>query len=117
MVLGPLAPASYRWLLRRSDAHVYLTVPFVLSWSMLEAMAVACPLVLADCAPVREFAGEGQARLADMGDPAALAGAVAACLADPAEARARGEAARRAVLARVPARRLHTEKAELLRRF
>ena len=71
VVLGSLPGASYRWLLRRSDAHVYLTVPFVLSWSMLEAMSAACPLVLSDTEPVREFATPGHACLADMRDPRA----------------------------------------------
>ena len=51
------AAAAYLRLLQRSDAHVYLTVPFVLSWSMLEAMSTGCALVLSDTAPVREFAG------------------------------------------------------------
>lgn len=45
---------TYRSVLRASSVHVYLTVPFVLSWSMLEAMACGCLLVASDTEPVRE---------------------------------------------------------------
>ena len=46
-------------VMRASDAHVYLTVPFVLSWSLLDAMACGCLLVASDTAPVREFVEDG----------------------------------------------------------
>ena len=45
---------QYRELLRASDVHVYMTAPFVLSWSMLEAMSCGCVLVASDTEPVRE---------------------------------------------------------------
>jgi glycosyltransferase involved in cell wall biosynthesis len=74
--VGHLGRHDYLRLLRRSDAHVYLTVPFVLSWSMLEAMSCGCALVLSDTAPVREFADDSAAALVDMADPGAIAAAV-----------------------------------------
>lgn len=46
--------AEYLRLLRASSVHVYLTVPFVLSWSLLEAMSCGCLIVAADTEPVRE---------------------------------------------------------------
>jgi glycosyltransferase involved in cell wall biosynthesis len=114
VLLGTLPAHSYRWLLRRSDAHVYLTVPFVLSWSMLEAMATACPLVLSDTGPVTEFADVDCAILADMRDPGALARAVAQTLDDPTGASLRGAAARQVVERRASAARLHPHAAAFL---
>ena len=40
--VGPLAPGDWLRLLRATTVHVYLTVPFVLSWSLIEAMAAGC---------------------------------------------------------------------------
>jgi glycosyltransferase involved in cell wall biosynthesis len=52
---GRVEYGTYLSLLQRSDAHVYLTYPFVLSWSLRESLAMGCAVVAADCAPVREF--------------------------------------------------------------
>lgn len=59
--LGTLPRADYRNLLQISSLHVYLTVPFVPSWSLVEAMACGCHIVAADTAPVREIAGSADA--------------------------------------------------------
>jgi len=52
---GQVPYDTYVKLLQRSDAHVYLTYPFVASWSLREALATGCALVASDTAPVREF--------------------------------------------------------------
>lgn len=52
--LGYLKMPAYRWLLRRSTLHTYFTRPYVLSWSLLQAMACGCAILASDVAPVRE---------------------------------------------------------------
>jgi len=51
---GPLPYNEYVKLLQVSTAHVYLTYPFVLSWSLLEAMSSGCCIVASDTSPVKE---------------------------------------------------------------
>lgn len=111
--VGRLARDDYLALFQRSDAHVYLTVPFVLSWSMLEAMSAGCALVLSDTDPVREFADEAAARLVDHRRPEAVAEAVLATLADPEDNAARR--ARAAILATVPREACHARHERLFR--
>ena len=52
---GKLDYASYGRLLKRSDAHVYLTYPFVASWSLREALASGCVVIGSDTPTVTEF--------------------------------------------------------------
>ena len=52
--LGSLDHASLIRLFQVSAVHVYLTVPFVLSWSVMEAMACGCLVVGSRTAPVEE---------------------------------------------------------------
>ena len=86
-------------LLSLTDCHVYLTVPFVLSWSLLDAMACGAPVVGSDTAPVREVLEDGvTGRLAPFFDDAQLAERVLGLLDDPDEARRLGAAAREKVL-------------------
>jgi glycosyltransferase involved in cell wall biosynthesis len=57
--VGRIAYSDYVRLLRISTVHVYLTVPFVLSWSMLEAMAAGCVVVGSSTPPVLEVIEDG----------------------------------------------------------
>jgi glycosyltransferase involved in cell wall biosynthesis len=88
-------------LLQVSRVHVYLTFPFVLSWSLVEAMAIGCVIVASDTAPVREAITHGEnGLLTPFLDPDALADKVAAVLAHPARFELLREAARVTALAR-----------------
>jgi glycosyltransferase involved in cell wall biosynthesis len=56
---GPLPYNQYLKVLQASSVHIYLTRPFVLSWSMLEAMATGCLLVASHTPPVTEMIEDG----------------------------------------------------------
>jgi glycosyltransferase involved in cell wall biosynthesis len=72
--VGRLPYGQYRQLLRCSKVHLYLTRPFVLSWSMLEAMSCGCLLVASDTEPVREVVrDEVNGLLVDFHDPHKIA--------------------------------------------
>lgn len=71
--IGTLARDDYRRLLQISSAHVYLTVPFVPSWSLVEAMACGCQIIASDTEPTREVLGDDStAHFVDHRDVAAL---------------------------------------------
>ena len=82
--LGRVPRRRFVEVLQVSAAHTYLTYPFVLSWSLLEAMACATPIVASDTAPVREVLRHREkALLVPFHSHDALAAAVLELLDDP----------------------------------
>jgi glycosyltransferase involved in cell wall biosynthesis len=57
---GQVGYDTYLRLLQRSDTHVYLTYPFVASWSLREALACGCAIVASDVESVAEFIAHGR---------------------------------------------------------
>lgn len=98
--VGMLERVRYLALLRVSRLHLYLSVPFVLSWSLTEAMATGCLVLASDTAPVREFISDGaNGFLVEMRAPEAIAARAGALLAAPDDPAIRA-AARATIAAR-----------------
>ena len=88
-------------LFQITSAHIYLTVPFVLSWSTLEAMACGAPILASDCAPVREVIVDGQnGLLTDFFDHDLLADRVSELVARRSEMAEMCRGARRDIVAK-----------------
>jgi glycosyltransferase involved in cell wall biosynthesis len=81
--LGNIPYQYFIPLLQLSTVHVYLTYPFVLSWSLLEAMSVGCAIVASDTQPLHEAIRQDETgRLVGFFDVAGLANEVCTLLGD-----------------------------------
>jgi len=105
--MGRVPYSDYLALLRRSAAHVYLTYPFVLSWSMLEAMSAGCLVVGSRTAPVQEVLRDGEnGLLVDFFSPQAIAERIAYALEHQAALQPLRQRARQTVVERYDLKRV-----------
>jgi glycosyltransferase involved in cell wall biosynthesis len=93
--VGTLKYDHFINLLQLSSVHVYWTYPFVLSWSLLEAMSVGCAIVASNTQPLHEAIKTGETgRLVDFFDQQGLVDNVCQLLDDPVERQRLGANAR-----------------------
>jgi glycosyltransferase involved in cell wall biosynthesis len=99
--VGKLPYGDYIKVLQISACHVYLTYPFVLSWSMLEAMSLGCLLVASNTAPVTEvIEHEQNGLLVDFFDTEQLVERIAGVLENPVDYEAIKHCARQTIIER-----------------
>jgi len=97
--LGKVPYNDYVKILQISRVHVYLTYPFVLSWSMLEAMSCGCLIIASKTAPVQEYIQDKEnGLLVDFFDHAQLATTIDYALKHPKDLSHLRTAARNSVL-------------------
>lgn len=97
--LGRLPYEQYLQVMQRSTVHVYQTYPFVLSWSLLEALSMGKAIVASSTPPVQEGITHGkEGLLVPFFDTHALSQSVATLLNAPAQRSALGCAARQRVV-------------------
>jgi len=83
---GHIPYNDYLKVLQVSKAHIYLTYPFVLSWSVLEAMSAGCVIIGSNTEPVREVIKDGyNGYLTDFFSPSKIADKVCEVLDSPEE--------------------------------
>lgn len=99
--LGQVPYPVFTKIVQISRAHVYLTYPFVLSWSMLEAMSAGCLVVGSRTPPVEEVIRHGEnGMLVDFFSPTQVADSVVRALESAPEMERMREAARRTIVER-----------------
>ena len=92
--VGRLPQEDLGRLLAASDLHVYLTVPFVLSWSMMDALSCGAVVLGSATSPVKEMIRDGEnGLLADFFKPEEFAEKAVRVLQNPDEFRPLGRAA------------------------
>ena len=98
----PLQPhRDFVALMQAGRVHAYLTYPFVLSWSLLEAMAAGAPIVVSRMPPVEEAIEDGvSGRLVGFFDVSGWSAALTGALANPQARHPLAQAARQRVVER-----------------
>jgi glycosyltransferase involved in cell wall biosynthesis len=108
---GLLTREQYRMVLLVSSVHVYLTVPFVLSWSMMEAMSAGCLVIGSDTDPVKELIEDGRnGVLVDFYNVQQIARAIVRVLEDPAKYAPLRKAARETIVEKYSAEEIYARK-------
>jgi len=98
-LVGQLSYHDYRTVLQASTVHVYLTNPFVLSWSFSEALATGCNIIASDMPAIREIVEHGKhATLIRTGDKEGLAKAIVDAVEQPHKFQKQRERARRRMI-------------------
>ena len=104
--VGHLAHPEFVRALQISRAHIYLTYPFVLSWSLLEAMSAGCLVIGSDTAPVRDVVDGTNGILVPFFDVDELADRTIDALANPRRFQALRTKARKSVVERFDLKRV-----------
>ena len=98
---GFLPYSEYLKVLQVSRAHVYMTYPFILSWSMLEAMSAGCLVIASATLPVEEvIANERNGLLFPFDEPITLANHAISVLSEPDKYNVQRAAARQSIVSR-----------------
>lgn len=114
---GLLPYKEYLQVLQASSVHIYLTRPFVLSWSMLEALSAGCLIVASDTAPVSEvIQDEVNGLLVDFFSPQQISDRVIEALDNPAKMAKIRAAARQTIIDRYDIQKLLPQHLEWMRR-
>jgi glycosyltransferase involved in cell wall biosynthesis len=115
--MGKIAYADYLALLRVSAVHLYLTYPFVLSWSCMEAMAAGCLMVASDTGPVQEVISHGEnGLLFPFFDGQAMVETICAALDNGGIGQSLRQAARETVVARYDLRQCLAAQVQMMAR-
>src|SRR5438309_5359367 len=98
LFVGRLKPPTLARLLAATDLHIYLTVPFILSWSLMDAMSCGAVVLGSATPPVQEMIRDGEnGLLVDFFDHEQIAQRAVQVLRDPAAYRPLGQAAERRI--------------------
>ena len=95
----PLQYDEYLKVLQYSWVHIYWTIPFILSWGLLESMSTGCCIVASNTEPVKEVISSGiEGVLVDFFNPEDMAGSIINLLNDKQRRITLGQNARKKII-------------------